>query len=266
MLRFPYGFTENEEVDRFLRGFVNNALKDSLREIIYDTEYCEKRGYGSGNLLDGFFPENWIEIPDRKHIQLRIMKGLYSLLNSEREYVPILIMEYVLSRVIEMEIDFVYDDDGEVSSEYSICFDDDDRRDKEVNVPFTEQTRNKIKNAYIDVYLECPLEKLSDYVEDEAERQGLKEEAEERAEEQVESLWHYSPEWFEFCFWDCDYELLNMMSPGEIRNSFVNIAARVMSDDASDEEFYLPDDWENSKDFHYLKEDNEEDDESDLED
>lgn len=257
MLEFSNEFTCNKEVDLFLRNFCNNAIKNKLYDIIicFEGKMDIDETYYDEDMLEEYFPANW---PGSSDDKLYIMKGLYALLNSNKEFVPTLIMEYIMAAIIEEEIsrfdDLYAGNMDDFTEDLDVVR---DGQDVECGLPFTENTYKKIKTAYYEYYLDGALENIKD----ERKKQDMIKNAEESAEYMVESVWHFSPEWFDFCFRDEDYTYLDEMTIGELRHSPLNAALRIVHPDPSYDEFYLPDDWENSKDFHYLnRPDNDNDD------
>ena len=243
MLRLSMGFTENAEVDEFLHHFVNHALEKRVHDVIlcYETKADVNDILYHEEMLKYFCPPNWPDYDGCDDGKIRVLKGLYSLLHSDEEFVPTLVMEYILSKIIEDGMTLFIEDDDYAENLLSIYKDRDvlgDERDKECNVPFTDETYRKIKDAYYEYYL--------DEISDDTEY------ALQMSEKMVNSLWHFSPEWYDFCFWDDDYAFLDMYSPGTLRYSNLNKWMRILSEDADEDAFFLPDDWENSKDFHFI--------------
>ncbi len=249
MLKIPnlYGFT-GESYD-FLYNFINEALKEGVLKLIEDIT-----DDGDGWF---YFPESF---PEEDELKIDILKALYSLLNAEKAYVPTLIMEYLLDQVLSREIDFFKDGlyiEWKSLSGYkkyiaNECFGGEkeyheEQRDKRVNYPFSDKTQKMLIQNYMDVYKE--LFEYGDYEEELTDNELKKE-----ATEVVNTFWHYSEEWWEIIFWDADYEMLDRMSAGELRGSYINKYVHIMSENASDEEYFVPEDWLHSKDFHFLNE------------
>ena len=46
--------------------------------------------------------------------------------------------------------------------------------------------------------------------------------------------------------------LLDDMEIGTLRHHYVNKMAAILPEDAKDDEYFLPKDWKNSKDFKFL--------------
>ena len=275
MLKFEDSFTLDKKVDAFLREFVNNALKRAVAGFIEccenkdDEVYFPKFVYDD-DLPSCVFPKSY---PGNEEQMLAVLKGLYSLLNSDKEFVPTLLMEYVLAHIIQACIDIYYDEQSDIEEYGEDNFEefeeellagmsketreaflqqkkewerDNHTPDKSVNFPFSNKTHMNIVKAYTDLYME------ETDIEDEREaRKACKEDA----ENMVDSLWHFSDEWLEFCFWDDDYMMLDTISEWKLRQSELNSATGALPQSPMDDAFFLPKDWKNSKDFHYLTDD-----------
>lgn len=125
MLKFESSFTDNAKADAFLRKFVNDALKRAVAGII---ECCEEKDdevyfpfplIYDDDLLPSLFPETY---PWTEQQMMNILKGLYALLNSDKEFVPTIVMEYVLDKILNLAIDLYYDSESEKSE----CIDDEE--------------------------------------------------------------------------------------------------------------------------------------------
>lgn len=256
--QFP--FTENDdEANIFIENFIHNAIKRFLSEIIHTFE--NKHYVFNGiheidyypEMLYEYFPSNFRNY-DVSHL-LYIMKGLYSLLNSDNTWVPTLIMEYVMSCVIEKGINeyewTIETAKEEYEEKYGIKCDDPvellskvywvpefrkENQDKILNIPFSKKTYNKLVKAFAENAYEYG------YCD-------TKKQAREYSKDIIDNVWHFSSEWLEWCFWDSDYTLLDMMTISQVRQiPFPDI----ISQNPSDDSFYLPSDWENSKDFRFI--------------
>lgn len=225
MLRFPgyYGF--NDKAADCVENFMNDNIKSQLLMVIDCYENKKNNGFALyyPNMLEEFFPENF-----PREYCLDIMKALYALLNASKSFVPTLIMEYVMSRIIEMGINN-YEDYHIVISNMSPQYD------------YPEGVEKSLYEYYKDMAYDI-------YDEDELTDGFIQ----SYVQSHIDNLSHFSEEWLEACFWDWDFTLLNDMSMGEIRHSLINEACGVMSPEASDDAYYMPKDWRNSKDFHYL--------------
>lgn len=274
MLKFEQSFTLDKEVDSFLKGFINNALKRAVAGYIECWENKDDEVYFplfvyDEELMPSVFPKSY---PGSEEQMLDILKGLYSLLNSDKEFVPTLLMEYVLAHIIRACID-IYDDEqadieehGEddfeeyeedmiagMSKENREAFLQQKKEwerenhtpDKSVNYPFSNKTYMKIVKAYTELYMG------ETDIEDEREaRKACKEDA----EYMTDALWHFSEEWLDFCFWDDDYMMLDEFTVYDLRQSELNSATGALPKNPMDEAFFLPKNWKDSKDFHYLNE------------
>ena len=246
----------DDELDSFVYDFVTGAIKEKLFSIIkcYETKKdYEDELYHGEDMLDEYFPPSFPK--DNKEEMLRIMKGLYCLINAKDAWTPTLLMEYVLAKIIKSGIgDFYswvelvtgvglgnlnnYNNELLKTYTHKVSSSDLSRfQNKKVNFPFTKEFSQKWKEAYIK-YLE--------------EEDGDDEDIGQAAEDTLNELWHFSPYWLEWCFMDNDYTFLNEMSMGEIRHSFINSYIGIVSKNAKDESFYIPVNWETSKDFKFL--------------
>lgn len=275
-------YSGDEKLNDFVHNFITEAIKDRLKDVIhsYESKKDINDVYYDEDMLKYYFPENFPS--DNKEKMLETMKALYSLMMSKDACVPTLLMEYVLSKILEFCIedyegyrDNVFNEliecgiiedciPAETSDEFiddvfrehyfdylEICAGYDkqyiDRRkksqDKEADLPFTDNTFNKLVKAYMTLYEEeCVFD------EDDTEEYRIR-----YCKGVVNNIWHFSREWLEWCFWDSDYMYLDDMEPGELRNSFVNKYIGILPEDSKEEEYFLPDDWEHSTDFRFIK-------------
>ena len=124
-------------------------------------------------------------------------------------------------------------------------------QNKVFDIPFTDE----FKSRYID-------SRIKKWKEDEGiDDENLTDKdiedinfARKCAEEDIENCWHFSEKWLDWCFWDDDYLMLNDMSLGEIKNSWINNAIGVIGKEKDAGDFILPDDWLHSKDFKFINE------------
>ena len=223
------------ELDSFLKNFINNAIKDKILEIItLDEESHEPEG--ALCLFPVSFPEENVDEA------VKTLKAIYSLIISDKEWVPTLLMEYVIASVIEAGIDDFNDLEeyrGD-SEELSELWERHKGEDKYVNFPFSAKLQKKLFDAYLKT------------AKEHGDFDG--EWDKEYAKDIVDNLWHFSKFWYDWCFWDMDYALLDKMEIGELRHSPVNGMMGILSENANDDEYYLPEDWEKSKDFRFLHE------------
>lgn len=226
MLQFceDYTFPNNLEAKNFLKKFINEALETKIYEYITDIE-------GGSLELDCFFPITTKEYSTSQ--KLILFKGLYSLIHSDEEFIPSLIMEYILAKVLTKAIEEV--DNMETISYIPAC------QDKYYNTPFTDKTRKKLVKSYVDTFNELTDNEDPEWAKEEAERV-------------VDSMWRFTDEWHLFCLWDLDYQFLDEKSPAELRHSVLNqiTGYRLMAPSCTDDMFFLPEDWEESKDFHFI--------------
>lgn len=242
-------WTEDKRINDLLRSFIEGAISDKLAEIILDYEK------GEASLIELLFPSNFPE--NNEEYMIYIMKGLYSLIISDKQWIPSLIMEYVMAQLIIKETDAFYDvisldfeDDIEKYKEY-ILSDEEDRKlqNKVFDIPFTDEFKEKYIKSHMELW------KQLEGITDDALTNGDIEDinfARECAEEDIENCWHFSKKWLEWLFWDADYTMLDLMTVGTLKNSWINDATGMINNDKDEGEFILPEDWLYSKDFKYV--------------
>lgn len=253
MLRIARAFTNDPEINEYVRNHINETLKTAVKGLIMCMEkqddnmhYCFSYSEVS---LDLFFPKKF---PKNSYEQkITILKGLYSLLNSDEEFVPTLVMEYVLSKIIAYCDDYRTSSISEADvSKAEVVFGKLAMKDmhvvpnsifEQINYSFPKEMETRIQKAYEEFFREEDPEFAND--------------AEEDAEYMTESLRCISGEWYEICFWDGDYQLLDEVSQWNLSQSKVNEVLGAMPKSMIDDAFYLPSDWEHSKDFHFLNSD-----------
>lgn len=253
MLRIGRAFTNDPEIDEFVRNHINETLKAAVKGLIMCIEkqdgnmhYCFSY---SEVCLDFFFPKKF---PKNSNAQkITILKGLYALLNSDEEFVPTLVMEYVLSKIIAYCDDYTTFSLPETdASNAETVFGKDGMKEihvvpnslfEQINYSISEEMETRIQAAYKEFYREINPE--------------FEDEAEEDAEQMTNALRCISGEWLDFCFWDADYQLLDNVSQWNLSQSKVNKVLGAMPKSMFDDAFYLPSDWEHSKDFHFLNSD-----------
>lgn len=105
MLRFPGIIIPDEKAEKYVKEYVNGRLIKMMDEIFcaYNHEGYESISETDMDFADCiriFFPKGYpVEKMNMKFF------GLYSLLKSEKEYVPQLAMEYALDQLIELKLD-----------------------------------------------------------------------------------------------------------------------------------------------------------------
>ena len=253
MLRIGRAFTNDPEIDEYVRNHINETLKAAVKGLIMCMEKQDDNMYYcfsySEVSLDLFFPQMF---PKNSYDQkITILKGLYSLLNSDEDFVPTLVMEYVLAKIIAYCDDYrTFSIPESEVSEAEVAFGKFAMKDmhiipdsvfEQINYSFSEEMETRIQKAYEEFYREEDPEFADD--------------AEEDSDHMTEALRCISGEWLEFCFWDADYQLLDDVSQWNLSQSKVNEVLGAMPKSMIDDAFYLPSDWEHSKDFHFLNSD-----------
>jgi len=253
MLRIGRAFTNDLEIDEYVRNHINETLKAAVKGLVMCIEKKDDNMYFcfsySEVSLDLFFPQMF---PKNSYEEkITILKGLYSLLNSDEEFVPTLVMEYVLSKIIAYCDDYISFSIPETDvSDAETEFGKDAMKEihavpksvfEQINYFFPEEMETRIQTAYVEFYRETNPE--------------FEEDAEDDALYMTDALRCISEEWLDFCFWDADYQLLDDVSQWNLSQSKVNEVLGAMPKSMIDDAFYLPSDWEHSKDFHFLNSD-----------
>ena len=243
--------TSDEKINDFLCSFIQKAISEKIIECIQDYEagYSEDIEF----LFPITFPEN------NKDDMIYIMKGLYSLIISDKHWVPSLIMEYVMARIIIDGSDSFNDhlsDEFENNIERYKKSTLSDKtylkmQNQSIDIPFTE----KLTTEYVEARVRYWKEEMG-INDDNLSEDDIKEISIEReyAKEVIENCWHFSKSWLDWCFWDDDYLMLDDISVGEIKNSWINDAIGVIGKEKDAGDFILPDDWLHSKDFRFVNE------------
>ncbi len=235
MLKIPT-LDYNDEVNSILRKFVNDRLISIMKDAITEeaVKILEYRGLG-GRMVP-CWDENWeyidiialmddsefvealnvLYLPPNFPIErtYKVFMGLFNLLKAKDEYVPELVMEYILDKVINYRIESIeayqkYISDG--ISNGAIGYTDIIRKESELidtvkRIPKAE--RQIVKDYFMNTMVngaDC----------DECETQD---ECAESYIDLYENLKNYS----ETCFWDMDFALLDQMTEDEIANSPIN--------------------------------------------
>lgn len=225
----------------FIHNYMNEALKDYLRCLIHAHEehedwcpyyYLEDDEPDEFNVttLDFYFPNNF---PDLDELRLKLLKDTYSLLNSDKEYIPTLIMEYILSKIIEA---------GKIDADPHNGY---EPRDTMVNCPFTKKTEDMLGQNYLEFLTELKSEEDYDDTDEEYYRS---------VDEVIRDIAYFSEDWYDYIFFDLDCLLLDEYTPGELRDSSLNKYAGIMPSNSLLDEYFAPEDWENDKSFHFIKE------------
>ena len=250
MLKLPNELDDKKAND-IVTKFVSNRLKEIMEDIIinevafglilsgeFDPDDADKNIEDFVDLNALMMDEQFAEavpmmfLPENYPVDKanKVFFGLYNLLKAKKEYVPELIMEYMLYSIIQSEIGEVdlinditledledldeddFDDDpefeGEIfdddDDEYEDDFDDDDEEYTTV-LRIPEPDRSYVKNYYLKEY--------------ESEYKG------EELEDFVEELLGYYEDlrgYIDSCFWDTDFLLLDDYSEEQLLESEAN--------------------------------------------
>ena len=116
------------------------------------------------------------------------MRELYTIIISDDRYIPNLVEEYVLAHAIDEMVEAIKGMDGALLTD-----------------PIPE--RDRVYDALVEYYME--------------EMEETKEEAQESARDRIRGLEDFS-DIIEYCFWDIDYEMLEVATPEAMRVSGVD--------------------------------------------
>ncbi len=223
----------------------------SREEMLYKmADYQIKPEDSDGFIVCHLFPV-WFPHQD----MIRTLIGLYSLLMSDHTYVPPLIMEYVLEKLINIAIETAADMNGidEIIDTEQII---------ELAATFDEEKYGKY-DRLLGAAVDCTIfgrkfpenmrEKLLKEIID--EEKALEDEEVSIREICIHArreilIWEIPcKEWFEYLFWDSDYALLDTYGVEYLRESEINERLGIMSTDANTERLFVPDDWVTSHAF-----------------
>ena len=189
MLRFSQSFSANKENNDIVCHFINDRLIDLMDYEIGLYAKPNENGEFDIDYAD-LFDDSFLYILERHfppHYDRNKMgytfMSLYMYLKSEEEYVPQLTMEYVLANLIQNRINF-YHDSGMSLIETVPCHQE--LYDEYMNELTDSAESNDEKIAIVN-------ERLAD----------------------IENMENY----FDTCFWDMDYKILDTMTEDELRRS-----------------------------------------------
>lgn len=178
MLRFPHEFAKDPKANSIIKSFINGRIVAVTDEVLraYDPE-----GYWSIDEFDHsfieavqkYFPANY----DRIKIGMKFL-GFYALLTDEKEFIPDIVMEYVMYALIEERIDILLK-----SGESTV-----------LAIPERDYVMEALRIEAAD---DIPAETVLNWYED-------------------------MQEYYENCFWDVDYALLDLYTIDELRTSTMN--------------------------------------------
>lgn len=105
MLMFPHKYTDDKKADALIASYLNrNILELVSNEIVnYETgrgKEAQEDDPGFCNAVRDFFPEHYPAVKMGK-----VFLGLKALLESEYEFVPELVMEYVMYSLIQTRLE-----------------------------------------------------------------------------------------------------------------------------------------------------------------
>lgn len=192
MLKFQNDLVEDAKANKICKKFINNRLLELLRLIkIGYIDFDYELDIPYEECLESYFPYDY-----DKEKRKDKLEGLIAILEDKNEHVPELIMEYLLAKVIKREVER-----EQLDSSLKVHLQWEDR----------EYVLKKIK-------IEC-----KKYLEEEDNLEELI----KWKIESIEDIEQYQ----ETCFWDCDYELLDIMSLDKLKNSKLNQDLGVIVED-----------------------------------
>lgn len=212
MLKLPHEYTDDKKADALIASYLNRNILELVRnEIVnYETgrgKEAKEDDPGFCDAVRDFFPEHY---PAAK--MGKAFLGLKALLESEYEFVPELVMEYVMYSLIQMRIEAA------------------DRLGMRTQEPISCQRNYVVKalrRAYPDER-EC-----SDDGED-LVRLSWQEQL-----ERIEDLHYYEDTYF----WDFDFMLLDSHTEDELLDSPVSEYLGIENIGDGGGRFMLPPEW-----------------------
>ncbi|MGB4661869.1 MAG: hypothetical protein WBI07_22030 [Mobilitalea sp.] len=206
MLRFPEAFSVDEKTNEIIKKYMNQKLIDLMNDIMIS--YC---GGGYDEIkendeefienIDWYFPENY---PRDKMVDTFLK--LYALLKAEDEFIPELVMEYLMDAILSAQVE-VYKESGISLVE---------------PIPDREYVLEVLKKEFgettdIDAGVISGVDRLHEY----------------------EDLGGY----LDYYFWDVDFELLNTYTEEEIRKSLANKECGIVDINKKENTFIIPKEW-----------------------
>ena len=205
MLRFPMAFSSDEKADIIVKKYLNQKVIDIMNGIMQlyvdggydaikedDEEFQER--------IELYFPRIY-----PKDMMVSKFLGLYALLKSEEEFVPELVMEYLMNGLIETQIEILTDCGIELTEP----------------VPEREYILEIFKKEYGDI-TDIEIGKIS-------------------AVDMLAQFEDWSG-YLDVYFWDTDFLLLDTYTEEAIRNSEVNKQFGIV-DNKKDNRFIIPKEW-----------------------
>lgn len=259
MLKIPT-LDYNDEVNNILRKYVNERLIGIMKDVITEeaVKLLEERGLGGKKVP--CWDENWEYIDimalmdDSEFVEAlndlylppdfplertyKVFMGLFNLLKAKKEYVPELVMEYILDKVINYRIESLeayekYICDG--LSNGAIMYTDIVRKESDMI-----DTVKKIPEPERTIVKEFFLSEVGKSIE--CDEDETPDECAEHYINLYEDIKNYS----EVCFWDMDFALLDQMTEDEIAASLINDYLGIM-DKKENKEMSFSVDGDNGK-------------------
>lgn len=205
MLKLPDPVFEDVNDERIIVKYISGRILELLKDVLFRSmiDSIEDLNENNRNFLDFislYFPSSY-----DKSKMANTFTGLYALLEAEDEFVPELVMEYLMANLIMGKLE-EYEDLG---------------LEELIVEPMDE-------HAYI-------LGKLHEIYDGNEDEFGV---SAEEIMNQIENLQEY----LEFCFWDSDYALLDEYTEEELRRSPLNEALGIgLKEDEN--KFIVPPEW-----------------------
>lgn len=212
MLKMPQQHTDDEKANAIISSYLNQNILDMVQDEITEFEEIERREASEDDpvfwdAVSSFFPEGY---PEEK--MGRVFLGLRALLESEYEFIPELVMEYVMYRLITYRIEI--SDDLDLSTLEPI-----------------PGERDYVIRVLKEEYPETTAEETDD------DDMGFISWQEKL--EQLEDLHYYE----EVYFWDMDYLQLDFFTEEELANSPVATYLGIDNIENRSHKFILPPEW-----------------------
>ena len=235
MLRFSNSVFYDNEADAFAKQVINKALlkrmelavRCAAEEMCIDIEKPNWHKVVEGEPIiflaypfTEYFPET-MNIPKR----LNTFCGLYSLLLSEKEFIPVLEMEYFLAYLIKhaifdsARITGISKDKKKMLEHAAIATVREDKAESSDSEEEYDRITAMPENEFCDMYKKDIRKK-------------------KRAVER------FSEDMLELCLWDCDYELLDMVKcDDDFRESELNRFLQAVPKDKEEDRYFYPEHW-----------------------
>lgn len=206
MLKFPVCFSKNEKVNTMIKRYMNERISDMMKDEMLIYNEC---GYDAivetdkefAYEISWHFPENY---PEDKIVGKYL--GLYALLISEEEFVPELVMEYVIDSLLKTQV-ALWKDSGQIWSE---------------PVPEREYVLSALREEFGDIT---------------DTENGI------RSAEDILQNYENLCEYRDYYFWDTDFAFLDILTEEEIQKLDMNRQLGIVDINKKDNRFVIPKEW-----------------------